>query len=82
MKRTCGGSNYWDRIYELAKYNTPTGNPRLEAYLKSLSPSEMLQAAREYSKYAETNFSEECWAAVELNVIFILPFYGSEDGVV
>jgi len=73
-------SNYWSHIQELSKRSTPQGNPQLETYLKSLTPSEMLQAARQYSQYAEKQFSEENWEQALVDVDLALAFYGTEQG--
>lgn len=73
-------SNYWDHIQELSKQSTPQGNPQLEAYLKSLTPSEMLQAARQYSQYAEKKFSEANWEQALVDVDLALAFYGTAQG--
>ena len=73
-------SNYWSHIQELVKFDTPKGNPRLEAYLKGLKPDEMLQAAREYSEYAQKKIPEDNWAVASFNVGLALGFYEPVEG--
>ena len=74
------GTNYWGHIQALGKFNTPKGNPQMESYLRSLSPEEMLQAAREYSEYAQSTFPEERWAEASGTLLVILALYGPEEG--
>ncbi|MFA6660970.1 MAG: hypothetical protein WCS62_05110 [Bacilli bacterium] len=75
-----GESNYWDHIQQLVKeYDTPQGNPQLETYLKGLAPGQMLQAAREYSQYAEKKFPVENWAEAVMDIGLTLAFYGTEQ---
>lgn len=76
-----GQSNYWNHIQQLVKeYDTPQGNPQLETYLKGLTPDQMLQAAREYSQYAEKKFLAENWAEAVMDAMLALTFYGTEQG--
>lgn len=76
-----GESNYWVHIQQLVeKYDAPQGNPQLEAYLKGLTPDQMVQAAREYSQYAEEKFPTENWAEALMDVGLTLAFYETEQG--
>lgn len=76
-----GQSNCWNHIQQLVKeYDTPQGNPQLETYLKGLTPDQMLQAAREYSQYAERKIPAKNWAEAVMDVMLTLTFYGTEQG--
>lgn len=78
---TYGEGAYWGHIQLLLKeYDTPQGNPQLEAYLKTLTPDQMLQGAREYSRYAANKFPTDNWAEAVLDVGLTLTFYGTEQG--
>lgn len=76
----CAESNLWSRIEELSRNDTPRGNPPLEAFLKKLTPSEMLQAARECCLKAETRVPKEKWEEGVLAVSIALTFYGDAEG--
>ncbi len=73
-------SNYWGRIEELSKLNTPQGNPALERYLRSLTPEQTLQAAREYCDQYQAKYTEDQWAQAGAAVGIIMAIYGDEKG--
>ncbi|HMO51627.1 MAG TPA: hypothetical protein PKE26_10435 [Kiritimatiellia bacterium] len=76
-----GAGDHWNHIQRLVKeYDTPQGNPQLETYLKSLTPDQMLQAAREYSQYAANKFPTDNWAEAVMDVGLTLTFYGTDQG--
>jgi len=78
----CAESNYWDHIQKLSKHSVPQGDVQLEAYLKGLTPTEMLQAVRQCAQYVEKKFPEKDWEASVVNVALVLTFYGtSENGI-
>jgi len=75
-----GETNLWTRIEKLSQHDTPQGNPQLEAYLKTLTRPQMLQAARECCEKAKTRVPQESWAEGVLPVGLALMFYGDEKG--
>jgi len=75
-----GETNVWTRIEELSRYGTPQGNPQLEAYLKTLTRPQMLQAARECCEKAKIRVPQEKWEEGVLPVGLALAFYEDEKG--
>lgn len=75
-----GETSVWTRIEELSRHDTPQGNPQLEAYLKTLTRPQMLQAARECCEKATTRVPQERWEEGVLPVGLALAFYGDEKG--
>lgn len=75
-----GETGVWTRIEELSRHDTPQGNPQLEAYLKTLTRSQMIEAARECCAKAETRVPRERWEEGVLPVALALAFYGDAEG--
>ena len=76
-----GAGHHWNHIQRLVKeHDSPQGNPQLEMYLKSLTPDQMIQAAREYSQYAADKFPADNWAEAVMDVGLTLTFYGTDQG--
>lgn len=76
-----GADHHWNHIQRLVKeHDSPQGNPQLETYLKSLTPDQMIQAAREYSQYAANKFPADNWAEAVMDVGLALTFYGTDQG--
>ncbi len=75
-----GETSVWSRIEELSQFDTPQGNPQLEAYLKTLTRPQMLEAARECCKKAETRVPQERWEEGVLPAGLALAFYGNQEG--
>lgn len=75
-----GETSVWTRIEELSRYETPQGNPQLEAYLKTLTRQQMLEAARECCAKAEQRVPRERWEEGVLPVGIALWFYGDAEG--
>lgn len=58
-------NNYWLKIEELSKKDTPQGNPELAKHLKSLTKEQLLTALRQYCKSMEGKSPTEMeWAEV------------------
>ncbi|MDI6809945.1 MAG: hypothetical protein QME66_13415 [Candidatus Eisenbacteria bacterium] len=75
-----GETSVWTRIEELLQHDTPQGNPQLEAYLKTLTRPQMIEAARECCKKAEARVPEATWEGCAIPVSIALLFYVDADG--
>lgn len=75
-----GETSVWTRIEELSRHDTPQGNPQFEAYLKTLTRLQMLEAARECCERAEARVPQEKWEEGVLPVGLALAFYGNAEG--
>jgi len=76
-----GGTNQWATIVDLIKDRSPEGSAKYTAYMKSLTPEQMLQAAREACEMATTTETPERAAMGSLYYVPIaLRFYGSPTG--
>ena len=74
-------TNLWSRIRELSGHGTPQGALEREAFLRTLSPAQMLQAAREYCELSEVNVQKEDRDGESVGPVGVaLGFYGNQDG--
>ena len=64
--------NYWLKIEELSRKDTPQGNPELTKYLKTLTKEQLLTALRQYTKAMEIKMPHEAnWVFVPAMRIFL-----------
>lgn len=75
-----GETGVWTRVEELLRHDTPHGNPQLEAYLKTLTRPQMLEAARECCEKAVARAPEATWEGCALPVSIALLFYVDTEG--
>lgn len=73
-------SDPWGSIQELMKQDTPQGNPQLETYLRSLTPADMIEAARQYAAQEAKKVPEAQWAEASMGVGLVLAYFGTDKG--
>ena len=75
-----GETSVWSRIENISQFDTPHGNPQLEAYLKSLTRPQMLDAVRECCIKAEERVPKEQWAEGVVPAALAMVNYGNREG--